>query len=155
MTLVETMVSSALLGLGVLSLANMFFTSERGVAESTDRAAAHELAQQYAERLGAVSYDQLPACVVAGGCRLDEATYAPIKPVSGGYACSALVDGMTLQDPDPERQTGKYRIDTTRAAHPDPTQQQGAFLYTFSVCWTDGAGRVQEISVERMTFPEL
>lgn len=150
------MVSAALVGVGVISLANMMFFAEEGLAVSRHQASALELARTRVEWLATQPTDQVPQCVVVAGCRVDAETYAAVKPPAGGYACSEMLESMSSQAPGTSPlTTGAYRVDTVVQPHPDPDQQAGAFLLSVDVCWTDQDGRVHEVQAQRLLVPEV
>lgn len=155
-SLIETMVSAAILGIGVISLANTFFSTEKGITLSKKRVAAMEIAQQRVERFAARPLADVPQCVVLQGCRFDRYTYAPLKSAVGSFACSEMQEGMSSR---PEGSslaaTGEYRVDTVVEPHPDPNQQVGAITVSVNVCWVNGDGEVQEVQAQRLLVPEV
>jgi prepilin-type N-terminal cleavage/methylation domain-containing protein len=165
MTLVETMVAAAVLSVGVMSLGNLFFFAEEGIAIGKKFASASELARQRVEWLAAQPVTQLPQCLTTSGCRQSRTAYAPMKSAAGAYECSELIDGMSTLTPDQTsaspaaNQNGtvvpQYRIDTIVEPHGDPSQQLGAQLVSVGVCWTDMDGQVHEVRAERLLVPEL
>lgn len=155
-TLIETLVSVAILGVGVLSLTRMTVFSEHGLAESRTRVDAQKLAEQRAERLVALATTDLPTCPTAEGCRQSRTAYSPAKAPDATYPCTEMVDGMSVADPTVAGPAeAKFRVDTTVVAHPDPGQLAGAQVITVSACWTDLDGTVQEVQVQRMLVPEI
>ena len=156
MTLIETMVSAAIVGVGVISLANMVFFAEDGIAVSRQRTSALEMARARGEWVATLPTASVPQCLVVEGCRVDAQTYAPAKPAAGAYACSELLDSMSNLEPGTSAATtGRYRVDTVVAPHPDPEQQAGAQLLSVTVCWTDAEGQVQEVEAQRLLVPEI
>ena len=148
------MVSVSLVGIGVMSLANMYYFSEQGIAETSSLVAAQKLAEQRVERLVALTTVQLPGCVVVEGCRLGVDAYAPAKPDAGNFPCTEMVDGMSIAAPAVGgAAVARYRVDTSVTPHPD--QQAGAQVLTVSACWTDLDGSVHQVQVQRMLVPEV
>lgn len=154
--MIESLASAAILGVGVISLANMAFFSQDGLATSRHRASALELARQRVEWLATTPPEDAPNCVVVQGCRVDSMTYSAVKPPAGGYACSELLEGMTSDAPGSSAATtGSFRVDTVLEPHPDPAQQQGAQVLSVFVCWTDLNGQVHEVQAQRLLVPEV
>jgi prepilin-type N-terminal cleavage/methylation domain-containing protein len=152
-SLVEALVSSAVLGVGMLGVLNVLSFSQSGAAGSGARSAAKELASQRLEALTTMVADRLPACEGTVGCRADETTLRPPLSPAAGFRCTQEVPGMTFVDPGAAA-TGRFRIDTVVAAHPGAQQQAGARLVTVSVCWTDEGGHLREVRARRLMVPE-
>jgi hypothetical protein len=147
------MVSSGLVGVGMLGVLNLTFVSQSGAVSSRSISTAKELAAQRLESLSTMAADRLPACAGAVGCRASATTArTPLAPVAG-FQCTQQVPGMELVDPSAAA-VGTFRVDTVVAVHPGAQQQVGARLVTVSVCWTDEDGRVQELRAQKMMVPE-
>ncbi len=165
MTLIETLIASAVLSVGVMSLGNLFFFAEEGIAVGKKFASASELARQRVEWLAAQPMAQIPQCLNTQGCRLSRSAYASMKSAAGAYECSEMLDGMSTRTPDrprgsPSAQAGRnivpqYRIDTIVQPHSDANQQIGAQIVSVGVCWTDMGGQVHEVRAERLLVPEI
>jgi prepilin-type N-terminal cleavage/methylation domain-containing protein len=135
-TLIEVMISAALLGFGVLAGVRLFGSSTKGTAYVRDRAIATTLVVEQMERMGTQGMERLPSCPGLAGCRASTTLLAP--PV----ACSALIEN-------------KFRVDTVINEHPDKDRQRNARIATVSSCWTDVHGVVHEAQLERLFVPEI
>lgn len=155
MTLIEVLVSSLVLGFGVVALAELFTTSVRTDADGRARDVATQLALLRVEQLATIPVDRLPACGPVGTCRLDRANYAPARAATPDLACTQIVDDERIPDDTTSLATGKYRIDTAIFTPTGATQQAEARIALISVCWTDIRGVVQQVQAERLMVPEL
>ncbi len=155
MTLVEVLISSMVLGFGVVALAELMTTSLRTDADGRARDVATQLALQRAEQLGTLPVDQLPACGGLGSCREHNRAYAPARAATPDFACTQVVDDARIPDNVSSLEIGKYRIDTAVDAPGGVTQQGGARILSVSVCWTSQKGLVQQVQVERLVVPEV
>jgi prepilin-type N-terminal cleavage/methylation domain-containing protein len=136
-TLIEVMISSALLGLGVLAGVRLFTSSVSGTSYVQDRSVATTLAVQRLERLGTQGVSALPACPGAPrGCREDRTTFTTPP------ACTSEIDF-------------KYRLDTVITSHPDASRQNGARLVTVSVCWRDEQATIHQAQLDRLFVPDV
>ena len=152
-SLVEVMVASAILGVGVIAATKMFSSGVDGVSWTKNRSAATNIAIQRLEMLGTMGIDQLPACVGQVGCKAGFNSVAPVLANAGTYACTRMLDDM-IGDPDTANATGKYRVDTVVEAHPDVGRQAEARLVTVSVCWTDDTD-VHQVQLNRLFIPNV
>lgn len=154
-SLVEVMLTAAVLGLGAIALAHTHNQAHRGVVASRLQTAALRIAEQRIEHLATIPIDRLAGCAgPVTGCRTDRSTLAPVLGNVGAFRCTQLVDEMDFHDPNVTTQ-GRFRVDTVVAAHPDPRQQVGALVISVSVCWTDQTGHVQQVMLQRMAIPEV
>lgn len=156
MTLVEVLISSLVLGCGVVALAELFTTSFRTDLDARSRDVATQLAIQRAEQLGTLPPDRLPAC--GGGlssCRVATRAYAPVRAAAPTFACTQIVDDGLIPDDTTTLEVGKYRIDTAVDVPPGSGQQSDARVLSVSVCWTNAKGLVQQVQVERLVVPEV
>ena len=148
-SLVEVMIASAILGIGVLATVNLFGHSTQGVSWTRDRSAATTIAIERLEFLGTKGIASLPACNGAIGCQSGPTTFAAVIP-----GCTQQVGEMqanpAITDP-----SGKYRVDTVVKDHPDLGRQGGAKLVTVSVCWRDRKQLVHQAQLERLFVPDL
>ena len=153
--MVEVMLTSAVLAVGMVALAHTYNRAQTGMRTSRLRTAALRIAEQRIEQLSTVPVGRLAGCVSpAVGCRSDLRTLAPVLGNVGSYRCTQYVDEMGFHDPTATL-TGKYRIDTGVQAHPDPRQQSGALVVSISVCWTTNDGRIDQVQLQRMIVPEV
>jgi hypothetical protein len=152
--MVETLVSAAVLGFGVLGLFRLYEASIGGASISRGRAAATELALDQLERLGTMPAESLPGCAGAVGCRASVSEARPALAEAGGFACTRLVNDMGALDA-PSADEGRFRVDTVVAAHPGAQQQLGGVVVTISVCWRDDDGALQEVRAQRLLLPEV
>lgn len=155
MTLIEVLVSSMVLGFGVVALAELLTTSLRTDSDGRARDVATQLALQRAEQLGTLPVEQLPACAGLVSCRADNRAYAPVRAATPDFACTQIVDDARIPDQVTSLEIGKYRIDTGIEAPGGVTQQGGARILTVSVCWTSRSGFVQQVQIERLVVPEV
>lgn len=153
MTLVETMVAVGVLGVALLGLLRLYTTSSRQNASLRDLTTARTLAAQRLERLATRPVDRLAACEAPAGCRAGIDAFRASKSSVDGYACTDFADGPSVADPG-ATPLGKFRIDTTVEAHPDPTQHPEARILTVAVCFMDAYQLVREVRAERMLVPD-
>lgn len=155
-SMVETMVSTGVLGIGLAALIRLTGTTADSLADNRHHAEAHRIAQQRLEQLATQRPDVLllPTCPLSGaalGCREDRTRLTATK------ACTTWVDGPALPSatgsPAPTNPTERgYRLDVVIGPHPDTVHQANAFLATVSVCWEE-AGRVEEVQLARLLVP--
>lgn len=157
MTLVEVMLTSGVLAIGMVALAHTYNQAETGSRSSRLRTAALRIAEQRVERLATAPVARLARCVgPVTGCRATRSTLAPVLGNVGTYQCTQLVDRMGFHDPTGVVASGgRFRIDTAVQDHPDPRQQIGAVVIAVSVCWTRSDGQVEQVLVQRMVVPEV
>ena len=153
MTLIETMVAAGVLGVAVLGLVQLHTTSTRQNASLRDLSVARALAAQRLERLATRPVEQLAACVGPAGCREGIDSLRASKGTVSGYACTDFADGPSVAAPGTTA-LGKFRIDTTVEAHPDPGQHPDARILTVSVCFRDAYEQIREVRAERMLVPD-
>ncbi|MEM7675066.1 MAG: prepilin-type N-terminal cleavage/methylation domain-containing protein [Myxococcota bacterium] len=155
LTLIEVMLTAAVLGVGIVALVATYNRAQVGVRSSRFKMSALRIAQQRLEHLATMPIERLASCAgPIGGCRRDRAAMAPVLGNVGNYRCTQNVDGMGFHDPMATA-NGQFRIDTSVQPHPDPRQQAGAVVVTVSVCWTDQPGLVEQVQVQRMVVPEV
>lgn len=153
-SLIEALVASAVLGVAVTCLTQMYTTSVRGYVTSARLQEAVEIAAQRAEQLATMSADDLPACTGPTSCRSNNTTMASELSPASGFACTSRVDAPAVVGPSGTASSGqRFRIDTVVGAHPDGNRQPDARLVTVSVCWSDPAGFVHEVQAQRLMVP--
>jgi prepilin-type N-terminal cleavage/methylation domain-containing protein len=150
-SLVEVLVGSGILAIGVLAGVRLYTKGAERSAFSRSRTAALEMATQRLEWLGTKDFDDLPACSGATSCRSGGGFGSPLA-AAGTFQCTQYSDGMELPDPDTVTD-GSFRIDTVVSNHPDTARQANTRLVTVSVCWQDQSGRVQQAQVRRVVIP--
>ncbi len=154
-SLIEVMVTSVILGMGVIGVANLFTSSARGVGTSRMRETATQVALQRLERLATSPAAALPTCGGVVGCRATGEAMMPDLGTSPDlYECTQYVDDMGPSDPT-ARTTGGlagYRLDTVVSPPPSLTQNDDARLISVSVCWTDTSGRIQQVLMQRLSL---
>jgi hypothetical protein len=153
-SLVETLVSVALLGVGIVALLRLHDASISGTTISRARAAATGIALDRIERLGTAPAVTLPECEGPVGCRASTSEPRSALQAAGDFACTRYVDDMGQLD-GPAPASGRFRVDTVVAAHPGAGQQHGGMMVTVSVCWRDEAGALQEVRAQRLMLPEV
>jgi hypothetical protein len=147
------MVTSVILGLGIVGLTSMYTTSARGVGSSRALETATQIALSRVERLATTPTDQLPVCGGVVGCRASPTEMAQeLAPSAGSFQCSQYVDDSGAHDGATRGSEGGYRLDTIVAPHPSVTQNSDARIVSVSVCWTDGSGRVQQVLMQRLAL---
>lgn len=139
-SLVEAMVSSLILGFGVLVMASMYSLGARSMGGARTRDAARLAVQQRLETLAALGTEALPSCGGEPGC-LDPTTGRPRapRPPADGFPCSQYLLEGSLDTPeasDPERY--RFRLDTVVWAHPSEDQGEAARVVEVSACWLSG-----------------
>ncbi|MGF1511893.1 MAG: prepilin-type N-terminal cleavage/methylation domain-containing protein [Myxococcota bacterium] len=154
-SLVEVMVSSLLLGLGVAALVELFTSSSSGLRISRNRSVATQLALQRLEQLAAFGIDGLPGCGFGTGCREGITTLAAPQSAAAGFDCTQLVSDTGFSGEQAGDQNGRFRVDVSEVPHPDPNQIPGATLLRVSVCWSDRGNTIQQVQLERLVVPEV
>jgi type IV pilus assembly protein PilV len=151
-SLIEVMMTSVILGVGVLGLVNMYTSSARGVGTSRHRETATQIALQRIERLTTSPTETLPACGGLVGCRATPAALAPELAPADQFECTQYVSDMGSTEPTGGDDQGGYRLDTIVAPHPSSTQGSDARLISVSVCWTDASGLIQQVMMQRLAL---
>ena len=155
LSLVEAMLTTVVLGIGVMSVANTFRQASTGVRGSRLATEAMRIAEQRLERLSTVPANRLAVCAgPVTGCRATREQFASELGAAGTFRCTQYVDEMGFHDPTAVT-TGKYRVDTAVQAHTDPRQQSGALVVTVSVCWASADRVVEQVQLQRMIVPEV
>lgn len=156
-SLVETIISSGVLGLGLVSLTNLYTASADVVQNSRSTVTATQIARRRAERLAATAV--LPNCLGLGGCKAQQDELAPELGQDGAFQCTQYVNEEEIVDSSNRGSIdSRYRIDTEVAPHPDPFQGAGAQQLTVSVCWMgkhmdeNGRGLVHQVQVRKLVF---
>lgn len=155
-SLVEMLVATALLGVGLTGLVRMYTTAARGVAENEARALGIRAAAQRAEALATMTPEALPACSGAPTCRdADGLGFTTDLGPAGAFECTRWVDGPDVAGPGAAAQARgtRLRVDTHLAPHPETSRHEDALVLTVSVCWADGGGRVHEVQTRRVLVP--
>lgn len=155
LTLVEVMLTSAVLAIGMVALVHTFTQAQAGMRSSRLKTAALRIAEQRLERLSTLPVSRLAGCAgPALGCRTSMSALAPVLGNVGTFLCTQNVDEMGFTDPTAVT-AGQFRVDTSVLAHPDPRQQAGAMILSVSVCWTPVPGFVEQIQLQRLLVPEV
>lgn len=153
-SLIEALVASAVLGVAVTCLTQMYTTSVRGYVSSQRLQEAVEIAAQRAEQLATMAAEDVPACTGTPSCRADGTTMASELSPANGYSCTTRLDAPAVVGPGSTGATGsRYRVDTVVDSHPDVSRQPDARLVTVSVCWLDSAGFVHQVQTQRLMVP--
>lgn len=154
LTLIEAMISAALLGIGIAALVRLHSTSVSGVASGRAVTHATAIAQQRSEMLSAqVAEGTLPACPGDGfdGCRQSDRVLSPPK------TCTEWLDGSEVPATDGVIATNAdergFRVDVVLAPHPSINQYPNATLAITSVCWIGTKGDVHEVQARRVLVP--
>jgi prepilin-type N-terminal cleavage/methylation domain-containing protein len=155
-SLIEVMISGAVLSIGLLGVVELHRSSVRGLARGRAITVAGQIVAQRAEQLAGPAPDALtlPACPRAGGvlgCRLSSSAFATSKTCTA-WLLDSDVPSATGVDVPSTPDVG-YRRDVVIEAHPDTTNHQGSFLATISVCWLDTQGKVQELQAQKLLVP--
>lgn len=158
-SLIEIMISAAVLGIGLAGVVQLHFTSVRGLASGRSITLASEIATQRAEFLAGREIDvlALPNCPRGTGntpdCRLSVQAFAPTK------SCTTWLAGSEVPLPTgadmPSELNMGYRRDVVVEAHPDTLNHNGSFLAIVSVCWRDAKGKIQQIQSQRLLVPGI
>jgi prepilin-type N-terminal cleavage/methylation domain-containing protein len=155
-SLLEVLVATAILGVGLAALGRQYITAAHGVADSDGRAQAAMAAAQRIEALSTMEADEVPACAASVSCRAANGVdfVADLPPV-GGFACTRWVDGPDVFGPSarPRAAGQKFRIDASVVPHPDAARQPDGRLLTVNVCWRGADGRVHELQARRVLVP--
>ena len=155
-SLIEGMISAAVLSVGLLGVVELHRTSIRGLATGRALTVASQIAVQRAEQIGGREVDvlSLPNCPTASdtvGCKLSRKAFASPK------TCTAWLSDSDVPTPAgvdfPSSANVGYRRDIVIEAHPDTNNHNGSFLATISVCWVDAKGYVQELRSQKLLVP--
>lgn len=169
-SLLEALVSAAVLGFALLGLVQMHTSSIRGTAKAEDIGRAAEIARQIADRLAAQPLDamtaDLPNCGSPAaplgarplsGCRATEQPGPTMLPLR--VPCSRLIPEDAIADvangvidipnvdPSEDAAAGAYRVDTLLSQHPNGGP--GVIQLHVWVCWRDPSGNVSEVHTSR------
>jgi hypothetical protein len=148
------MVSAAILGIGVVTLSQLYTSAARGVAERDSISEAVDIATQRAEEIATMDPEAVPACSGRTGCRAAPTSFTPELVAVGAYSCTRWVDAPSVDaNPAGQARGTRYRVDMVVGAHPDPGRQAQAQLATVSVCWMDAGGAVHEVRLQRLLVP--
>lgn len=147
--------STAVLGIGVVALADLHTTSEKADQGTRARDVAAQIAIQRMEQLATQPIERLPDCPGFATCRAGRRQMQQERSTAGSFRCSQLVDQNGFSDGSDNDPNGKYRIDTSVNAPTATSQQEGARMITVSVCWVDHRDTIQEVQIERLVVPEL
>ncbi len=158
-SLIEALMSTMVLSVGVAGLINMYSSSQSGLRWSRNSTLASHLAQQRAELLATSPLLAAPSCAGPATCRSSKNTFGPPMGSSNGFPCTQYLQETELEAPElltdaPENAPRRFRIDTAFNDPASTTQQSGAKILTVSVCWEDDQGRVQQVQAQRMLLPE-
>lgn len=176
-SLIEAMISAAILGLALMGLVQLHKTSIQGTVKATAMGRASEVARQLAETASSVDFADLPPCLPGAGpagavlgpapqgCR---GSIAPSTVWAGQKAngCTYYVESAAIPSVDPGynpdgavNPTLKYRVDIAVSQHPDngvpPSNYPDTAVVTVWVCWEDERGIVQELSTTRLVTSGL
>ncbi len=152
--MIEALVASAVLGVAVTCLTQMYTTSVRGYVSSERLKEAVEIAAQRAEQLATMSPEDVPACAGTASCRANSTAMTSELSAASGFSCTTRVDAPAVSGPGSTGTTGqRFRVDTVVGAHPDISRQPDARLVTVSVCWLDSAGFVHQVQTQRLMVP--
>lgn len=125
MSLIETMISMAILGFGVLGAAATQITAVKFARESRLRTEAYYLAEQQMEAFRAMDGDAIG---------------------------EALVDGSYPNDPnnpiDPDPNDGQARAFNRSWTITQDTPEAGLYTIVVEVQWTGGLGQTRTVSIE-------
>lgn len=154
-SMLEVLIGAAVLGIGVLSAVRIFMVTAEGSHWTRSRSDAMEMGMQRLELMSTQDTTQIPNCQGPVGCREDQTTMRPDLPPVGGFECTQYFGNTTIADPTQASDTGKYRVDTVVAPHPDAVRQPGAQMVVVSVCWMDGKGNVHEAQSRRIMTPDV
>ncbi len=173
-SLVEALVATAVLGIGLAALTNAHLTSIRGVDNSADAMEAQSLARAIADDIQIGQYQQ-NGLVIPLGCTNLGGTPGCKTPNGDGFTadlgvCSRYFTGAASPVPPPPGPTGgfgnlfmdsnpnnngneRFRVDVTLASHNDPSiPATDAAVLTVSACWRDplAPGRVRQVQETRV-----
>lgn len=149
------MISTGILGISVVTLAELYTSAARGVAERDAITDAVDVATQCAEQFATMDPDQVPACAGSSSCRAAPTAFSTELPPVGAFNCTRWVDGPAVPDPQSGQVTvgTKYRVDAVVGDHPDPNREAEARLLTINVCWSDATGAIHEVQLRRLLVP--
>src|SRR5262245_16850054 len=156
-SLIEAMVSAAVLGIGLLGVVELHRSSVRGLAIGRSITVASQIASQRAELIAGREADalNLPSCPVAAdnnvGCKATRDAFAADK------TCTAWLlesDVPTPAGADVANAPNQgFRRDIVITPHPDTINHAGSFVATISVCWRDQKNFVQELRQQKLLVP--
>ncbi|MEM1022298.1 MAG: prepilin-type N-terminal cleavage/methylation domain-containing protein [Myxococcota bacterium] len=174
-SLVEALVATGILGIGLAALTNAHLTSIRGIDGSAEAVEARALANQLAEELAMVQTNAPNVIVNSPACVNTELDVASVlgcaAPAGNGFSavqlgCTRYYDAEAVQGASPNVIGGsmfstgdlvdggqRFRADIFIQDHPDPavdpTEAQVAII---SVCWRDplSPARVKQVRLTRV-----
>ncbi len=174
-SLIEIMIATVILGIGLLGLVELHSHSIRGTVKAESIGRGTEVARQVADQLMTQTVDSLPAACGAianpppdkylGGCRATAGAgtvFAADKP----GACTQWLDAdriANVLDGNPvvaaadfgQGRARAYRADMVISDHPNPNFAPDGGLITIWVCWRDAKGFVQQVRTSRVIVPNL
>ncbi len=169
-SIIEAIVATGVLGIGLVGLVNLHGASMRGIKSSESKSAGTVVADAIAE--GIISQQSLanaripncnlgPALPANAGCRnggIGSTVYN--APLANG--CTMFFDepphmpvGGAINNWNPWDQTlanpnMRYRVDVGVVGHPDNIEHPNAqYLYVWT-CWQAANGAIQQVATERM-----
>ncbi len=152
MTLTEVVISTLVLGIGVMGVAKIQTTSVKSMAGSRSQNVARQLAQQRIEWLATKSLDRIAGCSGPPTCRAGRRTPGPMKTAQGGFLCSRFVDGPTGSEGDSAE--AKFRVDVSVSKPQGTRQFDDAKLLTVAVCYFEPDGTIGEVRAERLVVDD-
>lgn len=156
-SLVEAMISAAVLGIGLMGVVELHRSSVRGLSIGRSVTVASQIAGQRAELIAGREADalNLPNCPVAAdslvGCKASRDAFATSK------TCTAWMLESDVPTPAGVDVTSApnqgFRRDIVISPHPDTINHAGSFVATISVCWRDQKNFVQELRQQKLLVP--
>lgn len=156
-SIVEVMITSGVLGIGLAGLIRIHHSSVQGQSQSNGIAIGTRAAAQVIEQLSTQPVDELPACSGTPGCRANSSAFTGELSTAGSYPCTNWVanGGVTSVRTSASEEKNTFRVDTVVQDHPDGNNQPDAKLITVSVCWMDNTGVVREVQERRLVVPGI
>lgn len=152
MTLTEVVISSVVLGIGVMGVAKIQTTSVKSMSGSRSQNVARQLAQQRIAWLATKSLDRIAGCSGPPSCRSGRKAPAPIKSAQGGFLCTRFVDGPTSGQGGSTE--SKFRVDVSVSQPQGSRQFDDAKLLTVAVCYFEPDGAIGEVRAERLVVDD-
>lgn len=153
-SLIEVMIASAVLAIGLLGIVELHRSSIRGLSRGRSMTVANEIIDQRAELITGRDPAVLLTCPTAAdgaGCRANSTSFTAAKP------CTAWLMESDVPTPAgadvPSSTDIGFRRDVVIQAHPDTTNHSGSFLAIVSVCWRDPQGQIQQLQRQRLLVP--
>lgn len=149
-SLIETMVSGLIMGVGVMGAMSLYTTTADARQESRSMTMAKGIIEQRMEWLAATGYLDYEGCTGTVGCKANAYDMHPDLAPNGGLLCTQYTADDTLVTPDTNTPGAYFRVDTVIQMPTDTSRFPGVRDAIVSVCWTDENNIVHQMQLRRM-----